>query len=69
MQFDSIADLFWMEGHGPYVWAAYGITFLAIFGLIFSIFMARKNFFATQRSIAKRASAEQNDSGLKNQEN
>ncbi len=26
-------EFFWMDGYGPYVWAAYGITFLIILGL------------------------------------
>lgn len=30
MYFESAAAVWHMEGHGPYVWAAYGITALVI---------------------------------------
>ena len=30
MQFDSLAAALAMEGHGPYVWACYGVTFLVL---------------------------------------
>jgi len=30
MYFDSLDALLAMEGHGPYVWAAYGITLLVL---------------------------------------
>ena len=30
MYFDSLEALLAMEGHGPYVWAAYGITLLVL---------------------------------------
>ncbi|VUD48104.1 hypothetical protein TDB9533_01165 [Thalassocella blandensis] len=51
-----------MNGHGPYVWSAYGITFSAIFILLILFYFARENFFKQQGSIAKRSmqSAAQN---------
>lgn len=30
MHFDSFAAVISMEGHGPYVWAAYSVTFLVL---------------------------------------
>lgn len=33
-QFNSFAELINMNGHGSYVWASYGITFVVIIGLI-----------------------------------
>lgn len=30
MQFDSLAALLQMGGHGPYVWSAYGISLLVL---------------------------------------
>ena len=30
MYFDSLGALLVMDGHGPYVWAAYGITLLVL---------------------------------------
>lgn len=54
-QFASISHFFWMEGHGPYVWAAYGITFLGLCALALKARLDSKNFYKTQASIAKRA--------------
>ncbi len=34
MYFDSLHALLQMEGHGPYVWSAYGITFVTLMALI-----------------------------------
>lgn len=34
MYFDNLHDLFFMAGHGVYVWASYVITFIALAGLI-----------------------------------
>jgi len=33
-QFESIAGFWQMAGHGPYVWACYGLTFTCL-GLLF----------------------------------
>ncbi len=32
-QFASFADFLAMDGHGPYVWIAYGVTFAALIAL------------------------------------
>lgn len=53
-QFESLSQMFWMEGHGPYVWAAYLITLFGICGLALNFMRARKNFFRFQASILKR---------------
>ncbi len=63
-QFESLSALFWMEGHGPYVWAAYLITLSGICGLVLNFFRSRKNFFRFQASIQKR----QQQSSTKNNE-
>lgn len=34
MYFDSIQSLLHMDGHGPYVWAAYGITCVVLLFLL-----------------------------------
>ena len=34
MYFDSLAQLWHMEGHGPYVWGAYAIVLLVLIGLV-----------------------------------
>lgn len=49
MQFDSFASAMAMDGHGPYVWAAYGVTFLVL--LILQRLGVRK-----ERQVLKRVS-------------
>lgn len=34
MQFDTLAELWSMSGHGPYVWSAYAIVFTVILALV-----------------------------------
>jgi heme exporter protein D len=34
MYFDSLAQLWHMDGHGPYVWSAYAIVLLVLIGLV-----------------------------------
>lgn len=53
-QFANMQEFMAMKGHGPYVWSAYGITLLGLFLLMAYIFVARKNFMKTQRSILER---------------
>nr|WP_255775823.1 heme exporter protein CcmD [Microbulbifer sediminum] len=52
-----------MNGHGPYVWAAYGITLLAMAGLIVQPLLARRQlrreFRREQRIHARRAGRRQ----------
>ncbi|MEM8594035.1 MAG: heme exporter protein CcmD [Pseudomonadota bacterium] len=36
MYFDSIQALLHMDGHGPYVWACYGMGALVFLGLVLS---------------------------------
>ena len=42
-QFESLSDLWSMSGHGPYVWAAYGITFAGLAILIYQARLRRKH--------------------------
>jgi heme exporter protein D len=34
MYFDSLQALLLMDGHGPYVWAAYGITCVVLLSML-----------------------------------
>ena len=34
MYFDSLQALLQMDGHGPYVWAAYGITAIVLLSML-----------------------------------
>lgn len=45
LQFDSIADLWAMNGHGVYVWLAYAITLVVLIYLVVSPVMQRRQFF------------------------
>jgi len=60
-QFSSVAELMWMEGHGPYVWAAYAITIVGICALGLKVRRMRKNFFRIQASIARRQGPSQSE--------
>lgn len=55
-QFGSLQEFLFMEGHGPYVWAAYIITLIGVGGLALNIRLARKKFYNIQSSIARRNS-------------
>ncbi len=53
-QFDSLPAFLWMQGHGPYVWAAYLIT---VIGLVYLMLIPRiktKQFFKKQKAIQVR---------------
>lgn len=42
MQFESFQAFVEMGGHGPYVWAAFGVWFAVVAGLIGQSLVARK---------------------------
>ena len=54
-QFESIADFIAMNGHGPYVWAAYAITFTVLIYLLVSPLLQKKAFIRQQQKIQKLA--------------
>lgn len=43
-QFESIADFIAMNGHGPFVWSAYAITFAVLIFLLISPLLQKKAF-------------------------
>ena len=43
-QFESLAGFIAMNGHGPYVWAAYAITFAVLIFLLVSPVLQKKAF-------------------------
>ena len=47
-QFDSFASFMAMNGHGPFVWAAYGITFAVLIYLLVSPLLQRRQFLRQQ---------------------
>jgi heme exporter protein D len=56
-QFESIADFIAMNGHGPYVWSAYAITFAVLIYLLVSPVMQKKTFVKQQQKQQKLAQA------------
>lgn len=54
MYFENLSELLAMAGHGPYVWASYGFTFLVIISLIISPLRRSKKLLAQQQRIARR---------------
>ncbi len=56
-QFANLSEFWQMAGHGPYVWACYGLTALVMVYLIVSPIRRRKQFFqqlVRQQRIAER---------------
>ena len=56
-QFQSLADLIYMSGHGPYVWACYGIGLLVVAYLLISPVCQKKKFMRQLRSQYARQAA------------
>ena len=56
-QFESIADFIAMNGHGPYVWASYAITFAVLIFLLVSPLLQKKAFVKQQQKQQKLAQA------------
>ncbi|WP_323814577.1 heme exporter protein CcmD [Cellvibrio sp. NN19] len=54
-QFESIADFIAMNGHGPFVWASYAITFVVLVFLLVSPLMQKKAFIKQQLKLQKLA--------------
>lgn len=54
-----IAELFWMDGYGPYVWAAWVVTALAAKGLLAFILAANE---CTRRELEQLESEQQSRS-------
>lgn len=54
-QFADLQALLWMNGHGPYVWACYAVTFVGLGLLIIEPMVQRKRFIRQQQNLARRA--------------
>lgn len=52
-QFDNLADFIAMNGHGPFVWAAYAVTLAALIFLVVSPVLQKKAFFKQQEKMQK----------------
>ncbi len=56
-QFESLADFIAMSGHGPYVWASYAITFVALTFLLVNPLLQKKALVKQQQKMRKLAQA------------
>lgn len=54
-QFESLADFMAMSGHGPYVWASYVITFIALIFLVVNPVLQQKKLIKQQQKLRKLA--------------
>lgn len=52
-QFENLADFIAMNGHGPFVWAAYAITLAALIFLVVSPVLQKKAFLKQQKKMQK----------------
>ncbi|MFZ7304616.1 heme exporter protein CcmD [Avibacterium avium] len=60
MFFESVSDFLNMGGYGFYVWLSYGVSFLAITGLILQGVMSKKKLINEIKREQQRAQYEQN---------
>jgi len=58
MQFETLAELWHMAGHGPYVWASYAITVTVVLILIWLPLSQRKKFINEQKRLQRIAAHE-----------
>lgn len=58
-QFDSFSEFWVMAGHGPYVWACYGITVVCLMWLAISPLRRRKALLTEVLRQQRIAQAEQ----------
>ena len=61
MYFENFAALINMDGHGPYVWAAYAITAIVLILLIVNPLLRKRRFIMQQRMILRREQAQVTD--------
>lgn len=54
MQFDSLAALWSMQGHGPFVWSAYAIAAATLIALVWLPLQRQRRFFRDQRLAERR---------------
>lgn len=64
-QFESLQAFFWMKGHGPYVWACYGISLAAFVLLAVVPGQQRKQLFKLLRANKARQEAGGQNAGIR----
>lgn len=58
MAFDSFADFLAMGRHAPYVWSAYGVTFLIVAWNVLQPWQQRRRLLREQAALQKREARE-----------
>lgn len=56
-QFESLHDFLLMNGHGPYVWACFAITFGLMLYLVLAPEIRTRQFIKQQKRIEQRITA------------
>ncbi|MGH8493920.1 MAG: heme exporter protein CcmD [Moraxellaceae bacterium] len=59
MAFESFADFLAMGRHGPYVWAAYGVTFAIVIWNVLQPLLQRKKLLKEQAGSLRREARDQ----------
>ena len=54
MKFESFAAFIQMDGHGLYIWLAYGITFMVILANLWWPAAARRRFIRIEKRVLAR---------------
>lgn len=54
MYFENFTALLMMDGHGPYVWAAYALTTVVLVGLVVSPLLRKRQVLAQLRKVLQR---------------
>ena len=62
MYFDSVSSLIAMDGHGAFVWSAYGITAVVLVALLVAPMRRRRRLMAELKGEARRAAANSSNS-------
>jgi heme exporter protein D len=61
-QFESLSDFLTMSGHGPFVWASYAVTLLAIIYLLVAPIIGSRQKLAQLRKRQRIAQASESSS-------
>lgn len=57
LQFESLRDFLLMNGHGPYVWACFAVTFAFMLYLALAPEIRTRQFIRQQKRIEQRLAA------------
>ena len=63
LYFDSWTEFVTMNGQGPYVWAAYAITWLVLGYLLLSPWLRKRRWLARERARRRRQTAHESPPG------